>query len=68
VERANALAPVHVLWGRAPYLTTAAALGCDDGMTPHVTVDRIGRVLRVAARPDAFHQRNIFNPEASFGF
>jgi hypothetical protein len=60
VERANALAPVHVLWGRAPYLTTAATLVCDDDMTPHVTVDRIGRVLCVVARPDAFHQRDIF--------
>jgi hypothetical protein len=57
-----------MLWGSAPYLTTAPALVCDNDMTRHVTVDRIGRVSRAVARPDASHQRDIFNPKASFGF
>jgi hypothetical protein len=69
VERANALAPVHVLWGRALYLTTAPALVCDDDMTRHVTVDRIGKVSRAVARPVAFTINAIFYcPNASFEF
>lgn len=54
VERANALAPVHVLWGRAPYLIMPPALVCDDDMTRHVTVDRIDGVSLVVARPASF--------------